>query len=162
MDEPLSEVFPKEAIRIDVEVEDWREAVRESGRLLVETGVVEERYVDAIEKAIDDLGPYIVLAPGIAIAHSRPEEGALEVGFSLVRLVDGVEFGAGDKDPVDLVFAFASPDNQQHLKALGALADFIEKKQNLEGIRSAETVDELHQVIRDSEIKQDIDEESDQ
>lgn len=152
MDVRLSEAFPKEAVRIDAECDGWREAVRASGELLVQIDAAEERYLDAIIKAVEDLGPYIVLAPGIAIAHARPEDGAKAVGFSLVRLAEPVEFGAKNNDPVDLVFAFVSPDHDKHVSALSALADFIEKGDNLAGVRGAETVDQLYAVIEESEL----------
>lgn len=152
MDVALSEVFPKEAVRIDVSCDGWRDAVEASGDLLVDIGAAEARYIDAIVGAVEDMGPYIVLAPGIAIAHARPEDGAKEVGFSLVRLDEPVEFGAEKNDPVDLVFAFCSPDQDQHVSALSALADFIESGENLDGIRNAGSVDDLYDVIKESEL----------
>lgn len=151
MDVRLSDSFPKEAVRIEVDCEDWREAVRVSGQLLVDIGAAEDRYIDAIVDAVERLGPYIVLAPGIAISHARPEDGATAVGFSLARLAEPVEFGAKKNDPVDLMFAFASPDQDQHVSALSALADFIESSDHLERIRGAETVDELYSVIEEAE-----------
>lgn len=152
MDIRLQDAFPKQAVLIDAAVDDWRDAVRVSGRLLVEIGAANDDYVDAIVKAVEELGPYIVLAPGIAIAHARPEDGAKSVGFSLVRLADPVEFGAKNNDPVDLVFAFASPDHEQHVSALSALADFIEAGDHLERIRGAHTVDELYAVVEESKL----------
>lgn len=150
MDVTLSDAFPPEAIRIDVECPDWRDAVREAGRLLVGIGAAEERYVDAIIGAVEELGPYIVLAPGIAIAHARPEDGARAVGFSLARMAQPVEFGSRSNDPVDLVFAFSSPDQHQHVSALSALAEFIETGDNLERIRHAGTVEELYAIIEEA------------
>lgn len=152
MDIALTDAFPREAVRIDVACDGWREAVRASGDLLVDIGAVEQRYVDAIVGAVEELGPYIVLAPGIAIAHARPEDGATAVGFSLVRLDEPVEFGSKSNDPVDLVFAFASPDHEQHVSALSALADFIETGDNLERLRGARTADELYTVIEESKL----------
>lgn len=152
MDLRLQDAFPKDAVAIDVRCADWREAVRASGELLLRIDAIEERYLDAIVKAVEDLGPYIVLAPGIAIAHARPEDGATAVGFSLARMAEPVEFGAKNNDPVDLVFAFASPDHEQHVSALSALADFIESGDNLDRLRAAETIDELYAVIEENEL----------
>lgn len=146
----LAAAFPREAVRVDVTCSDWRDAVRASGRLLVDIGAAEARYVDAIVAAVEDLGPYIVLAPGIAIAHARPEDGATAVGFSLARLAEPVAFGSRGNDPVDLVFAFASPDKDQHVSALSALADFIESGDHLARLRSAATVEQLYAVIEEA------------
>lgn len=150
MDRALWESFPSEAVELDRECEDWREAVRASGDLLVKTDSVTDEYVEAIVAAVEDLGPYIVLAPGIAIAHARPEDGALALGFSFVRLATPIEFGSKHNDPVEFVFAFASPDKEQHLSALAALADFIESGSNLERLRTAPSAEEVFNVIKEN------------
>lgn len=147
----LDVAFPREAVRIDVTASDWRDAVRQAGGLLVDIGSVEQKYVEAIVQAVEDMGPYIVLAPGIAIAHARPEDGAVDVGFSLIRLAEPVEFGAGKNDPVDLVFAFASPDQEDHVSALSTLANILEEQENLKRMREASTVAELHDFIQEAQ-----------
>lgn len=43
--------------------------------LLVAADVVEPRYYQAILDAVEQHGPYFVLAPGLAMPHGRPEEG---------------------------------------------------------------------------------------
>ena len=146
----LRDALPHSAVRAAVQCDDWRDAVRVAGMLLVETGAATPRYVDAIIAAVDELGPYIVLAPGIAIAHARPEDGAAAVGFSLVRLAEPVAFGSATNDPVDLVFAFATPDSDEHISALAALAQFIESGSNLDRLRNAQTDDELYDVIKEA------------
>lgn len=146
----LGEAFPRSAVRADVRCTDWREAVRTAGQLLVDNSAATDAYVDAIVDAVERMGPYIVLAPGIALAHARPEDGATGVGFSLVRLAEPVEFGAKDNDPVDLVFAFATPNAEDHVRALSALADFLETGDKLARLRAARTDDELFDVIEET------------
>jgi PTS system ascorbate-specific IIA component len=146
----LWDALPRSAVRAGVRCDDWQEAVRAAGRLLVESRAATDRYVDAIVTAVEQLGPYIVLAPGIAIAHARPEDGAMAVGFSLVQLAEPIAFGSHANDPVDLVFAFATPDRNEHISALSALAQFIESGSNVERLRSARTDDELYGVIEEA------------
>src|SRR5664279_1589635 len=45
-------------------------AIRAAGQLLINDGLAEPRYVEAMVEAFRDLGPYIVLAPGIAMPHA--------------------------------------------------------------------------------------------
>ncbi|MES0344714.1 MAG: PTS sugar transporter subunit IIA, partial [Anaerolineales bacterium] len=82
----LTELIPTERISLDVEASDWRDAIRISGKSLVDTQIVETRYIEAMIKTAEELGPYIVIAPQIALPHARPEDGALDTGLSLVRL----------------------------------------------------------------------------
>ena len=54
---PLIEMIYSDTILLDVEVKDWEEAVRVSGELLVKTGFVEERYIDAMIDTVKSIGP---------------------------------------------------------------------------------------------------------
>jgi ascorbate PTS system EIIA or EIIAB component len=116
----MSEVVT--AARFKVAAEDWRAAVRAACQPLVEAGAAEPRYVDRCVATVEELGPYMVVAPGVALAHARPEDGALTLGLAVATLREGVEFGHAENDPVDVVFAFGSPDRDQHVGLLGALA----------------------------------------
>jgi PTS system ascorbate-specific IIA component len=110
------------AARHAVAAEDWRAAVRAAAQLLVDAEAAVPRYVDRCIATVEELGPYMVVAPGVALAHARPEDGAVALGLSAVTLREPVEFGHAENDPVDVVFAFGSPDRNQHVGLLGALA----------------------------------------
>jgi PTS system ascorbate-specific IIA component len=138
-------------VLVGVEPGDWREAVEASGKLLVSVGAAEEGYVAAMVRTTEELGPYAVIAPGVAIPHARPEDGAVRVGLSLAVLSEPVEFGSKENDPVDLVFGFSTTDSEAHVELLQALADFIEEPENTEALRSASTVEEVLRVVERSE-----------
>lgn len=146
----LAAAFPRNAVRAGLRCSDWQEAVRAAGQLLVDNSSATDAYVDAIVEAVERLGPYIVLAPGIALAHARPQDGAIDVGFSLIRLAEPVVFGSKENDPVDLVFAFATPNAEEHVSALTALADLLETGDNLVRLRTARTDEELFKVIEEA------------
>lgn len=109
-------------VRVGVDVPGWQEAIRAACTPLVAAGVVEPRYVDACIDMVRRHGPYVVLAPGIALPHARPEDGVVGVGVSVAVLSFPVEFGHPENDPVDVVIAFGSPDAEQHIDLLAALA----------------------------------------
>lgn len=110
------------AARFRVAADDWRAAVRAACEPLVDAGAAEPRYVDRCIATVEELGPYMVVAPGVALAHARPEDGALALGLAVATLQNAVEFGHEENDPVDVVFAFGSPDRDKHVGLLGALA----------------------------------------
>jgi len=147
----LREALDHGSVLVGGEPEDWREAVKASGRLLVAVGAAEERYVAAMVRTTEELGPYAVLAPGVAIPHARPEDGARRVGLSLAVLSEPVEFGSKQNDPVDIVFGFSTTDADAHVELIQALADFIEKPENTEALRGAGTVEEILRVVERSE-----------
>lgn len=135
------------SVAAGVRAGDWREAVEASGRMLVASGAVEEGYVAAMVRVVEELGAYAVIAPGVALPHARPEDGALGVGLSLAVLAEPVEFGSPENDPVDLVFGFATPDADAHVELLGELADFIENEASLRELRRAKSAEEIVRIM---------------
>jgi len=133
-------------ILVGASARDWVEAVRLAGELLARSGVVEERYVEAMVKVTEELGPYAVLAPGIAMPHARPEDGAREVGLSLVVLKEGVNFGSPN-DPVYVVIGFAAKDKTSHLKVLQQLAEFLSEPDIVEELKNVRSEDELKLLL---------------
>ena len=142
----LGRVLGESSVAAGVRAEGWREAVEASGRLLACSGAVEEGYVTAMVRVVEELGAYALIAPGVALSHARPEDGALGLGLSLVVLTEPVEFGSPD-DPVDLVFAFATPDADAHVELLGELADLIESEQSLRALRRAGSAREIIRIM---------------
>ena len=51
-----------------------------------------------------------MVAPHLALLHSRPEDGVLQPGFALVTLKHPVPFGNRNNDPVSLVISIAAVD----------------------------------------------------
>ncbi|MGG5837612.1 PTS sugar transporter subunit IIA, partial [Huaxiibacter chinensis] len=67
-------------ITLQDQVESWPEALAVCARPLLKMNVITPDYVTAIVQQHHALGPYYVLAPGLAMPHARPEEGANALG----------------------------------------------------------------------------------
>ena len=143
----LVDVFNEESIRLDELADTWQDAVRLVGSLLIEQESIEERYITAMIDAVKTLGPYMVIAPGIAIAHARPEDGAKKIGISLVRLKPPVEFGSKNNDPVDLVFGLSALDHDSHIDVLRDLAGILQNKEIIEVVRLSNSIEEIFKAI---------------
>lgn len=143
----LARYLNRESVALGATADDWRAAVELCGRLLVAGGAAEERYVPAMVATVEELGPYAVIAPGVAIPHARPEAGALGVGLSVTVLARPVAFGSRENDPVDVLFGFATPDADAHIELLGELADFIESGESLGALRRAGSVQEVEALF---------------
>jgi transcriptional antiterminator/mannitol/fructose-specific phosphotransferase system IIA component (Ntr-type) len=144
----LAALLRPDTIRLGLEAGCWQEVVEEAGRLLLITGAVEPRYVSAMERTISEHGPYVVIAPGIALLHARPEEGVRAICMSLVTLNPPVAFGHPRNDPVDLVFALGAMDHHSHRKALAQLADLLGDPEGLQAIRKSTTPAQVARLVR--------------
>jgi len=139
--------LPDEAIRLNVQAKDWRAAVGQAGEALVDAGVVTAPYIDEMIATVEQLGPYIVIAPGIAIAHSRPSPSVNRAGLSWVTLATPVEFGNANNDPVTLVIGLAALDHDGHIDLMAALAETLSDEPCLTRARAAKTPQELRSAL---------------
>jgi mannitol/fructose-specific phosphotransferase system IIA component (Ntr-type) len=141
------ELLSAEQASVNVCVPDWEEAVRTAGRLLVKCGCADERYIEGMLSLSRELGPYIVLTPGVAIPHARPEEGAREVGFAAVTLNPPINFGNEFNDPVYLVIGFCSPSAEAHVDLLTRIARMLGEEDFLDKCKAARTPQQLADVF---------------
>jgi len=144
-------MLTEETIALGLNVRDWQEAVREAGNLLVKADRVEPRYVEAMIRMVQEIGPYIVIAPGVALPHARPEDGVKKACMSLVTLSPPINFGNKYNDPVKLVVAFGTTDKKAHIDALAELAKLLGDSAKLEGLKRASSPDELLKLIDSKE-----------
>ncbi|MFB6469246.1 PTS sugar transporter subunit IIA [Cytobacillus sp. Hz8] len=134
-------------ICLEVEANNAEEAIRKAGSLLVKEKKVEERYIDAMVQGYKEVGPYIVLAPFIAVPHARPEHGVIEQSVSLIRLKEPVVFGHPTNDPVQLVCAICGTDSTSHIGMLQSLSAILGSKEKLEIILNANAKDEIISIL---------------
>jgi PTS system ascorbate-specific IIA component len=144
----LPQLLPLNAIRIGETAADWRGAVRLAGDALVASGATTPDYTNQMVATVEQLGPYIVIAPGIALAHSRPSPAVLRAGLSLVTLRDPVAFGHRKNDPVSLVIGLAAVDEEGHITALSTLAEMLSDATRRHGLIGATDPDSVAQMVR--------------
>lgn len=122
----LSAIITDAMIKFDVDARNWEEAIRESGKILVMNNKTTEKYIDSMINTVKELGPYIVITPGIAIAHAKPNDNeVIESGISLIRLKQPISFGNKKNDPVNIVFALAAKSSNSHIQGLSELAKLL-------------------------------------
>lgn len=123
----LNELLTESTIQLADRAANWRDAISLAAAPLVENHAIEEKYIDAMIKSVENIGPYIVLAPKVAIPHARPEDGVNAVGMSFLKLNEAVSFEENNPEKdVQLIFVIAAIDNEMHLKALSQLTELLE------------------------------------
>ncbi len=107
--------------------DNWEDSIRAASQPLIEEGAIEQNYVQAMIDSVHEFGPYIVLAPNIAMPHRQ--EGAAGVNktaicFMKVEHPVSFEEGNPDKD-ARLFFVLASQNNDQHMANMEKLANAL-------------------------------------
>lgn len=149
----LSDLIRKETIALGLEVDDWQDAVRKAGQLLINDGSITEEYIDGAIENVKELGPYIVITKGIALPHATNKVGVNRTAMSLITLKNPVNFGNKNNDPVDTVFMLATTDSTSHLGALQDLSEFLGDEEFLNILRHDTTIEKILAFIATNEIK---------
>lgn len=149
----MSEVIEARNIKLNVDASDWRDSMIKSGQLLVDSDYITKDYIDLTIKCVEENGPYIVIIPGLALSHSRPDVSVKKTGLSLITLSKPVCFNC-DNDPVDIVLTLAATDDTSNLQKLQSMAEFISDEENIEFIKNAKSAEEVAKAINEFEAEE--------
>lgn len=138
-------------VRWGVDAEDWRDLNRTVGDMLVSANLAEPRYVEGMIANIEKNGPYLVIAPGVALLHARPEEGAVANGIVMATVKQPVEFGHSANDPVWLALGLTATGDLDHLDLLRGVAGVLAQEGALDRLRDAASEDEFLTRLRSLE-----------
>ncbi|MCH7321392.1 PTS sugar transporter subunit IIA [Solibacillus sp. MA9] len=139
------ELLEKDAILLQQDAASWEDAIKKAGQLLIDTGKIQESYIEATIRNIHELGPYILIAPNVALPHSRPEDGVLEQGISVLTLRKSVEFDS--EKPFKLVICLAAVDENLHIEMLQKIAEVIADEALVNKLLSSTSVDEVYKMF---------------
>jgi len=144
----LNDLIGSDNIQLNVEARDWEDAVYRGAKILLDKKYITRSYIDGIIKKVREIGPYIVIAPGIALPHARPEDGVKELSMSLITLKRPIEFGNEANDPVKLLITLAATDNETHLKALSQLMGLLNNFNDVKRIFAAIDKAEILRILK--------------
>jgi PTS system ascorbate-specific IIA component len=140
-------VLPAEAVILDAEVTNWRDAIRLAGSALAAAGLALPAYGDEMVRMIEENGPYVVIAPGLALAHARPGPEVLADGIALVTLRTPIDFGHPYNDPVRVILALAVTAGDSHIALVAELANIFNDSSAVEDLAGATSVDEVRRIM---------------
>jgi len=144
----LKELVEQKRVCFHQSFHTWESAVIASCQPLIEDGSIEYDYIDAIIECVNKYGPYIVLAPEIAMPHSQEgAKGVNDTAISFMKVEEPVHF---EKDnPIKdarLFFVLASKNHDIHLDNMKKLAELLldeEIVNDLLGVKDEEGLLEL-------------------
>ncbi len=143
----LMKYIAKENVYCGVLAANWEDSVREAGKLLLNSGAIQESYIERCVDTVKTEGPYMVLTKGIALAHTRPGDDVKEEAISVVSLENPVEFGHKDNDPVKLVFLLAALTDNSHIGALMELAQKLSEPDMKELLQQVNDREKLYELL---------------
>ncbi|MGD8110412.1 PTS sugar transporter subunit IIA [Vibrio sp. TRT 17S01] len=142
------------SIKLQAQAKDWREAIKIGTDLLIASGAIHPSYHQAIISSIEELGPYICIAPNLALPHARPEDGVIKTAFALVTLETPIYF-EGEDEPVDVLITLAGSSSDEHMEGLMEVTQVLDDEESetgvdLDKLRRCRSVLDVFNVIDDA------------
>ncbi len=113
------------SIKLNQTATSWEEAIKIGTDMLVASGAIEPRYYDNIISKVKEMGPYIILAPGLAMPHARPEEGVIKTAFALVTLKEPIFFD-GEDEGVKVLITLSGSSSDEHMQGIMEITQVLE------------------------------------
>jgi PTS system ascorbate-specific IIA component len=144
----LQKLLTREVVKLGVVgLKTPQEVIAYGGSLLEAAGKVNKQYIKDMILAYESLGPYIVMAPGLAMPHARPGGNVVENGISFLQLKTPVEFQHSSNDPVKIVITLAGASDNGHIDLLQDLSSFLGREGVIEQLSQITSYEELMKMI---------------
>jgi mannitol/fructose-specific phosphotransferase system IIA component (Ntr-type) len=150
----LKEFIVAEAIVPALSAGDRDGVLRELVQSLASAGALAEDAVDEIVAALvkREQGGSTGFGKGVAVPHVKHARVSKMVG-TVGRSVNGIDFAALDHQPVYSIVLLLSPENQpqQHLLAMNAIFNNLQKDTFRRFLRQSETSDAIRELLDEAD-----------
>lgn len=144
----IVDLLTTERIRIDADIGSKKRALEVLSEMLSDTaadtpaGAIFNKLIGRERLGSTGLGH------GVALPHARIEQRG-EARGALIKLSDGIDFDAFDRQPVDLLFALIVPEHftDEHLQILANLAELFSDQDLRRDLRRADSPEAIYQRL---------------
>jgi mannitol/fructose-specific phosphotransferase system IIA component (Ntr-type) len=141
----LTDLLPLENIEIVEKAENWEDAVKLSGRILLKNGYIKDSYIEDMIGIIKKSGLYMVIGKDIILPHAENRGNVNQAGLSFLLLKKAVEFPEEYK--IKNVVTLASNSKEETVGALMQLKKIIDATSFLEKLEDVKTEEEILDLI---------------
>lgn len=149
----IIDLLKSDAIDLNVSVSSKAEAINKMTELHKKAGNLAD--ADAYKKAIlarEEQGT-TAIGEGIAVPHAKSDS-VKAPGLSAITVPAGVDYGAPDGKPSDILFMIAAPmDGDLHLEILSRLMVMLMEPEFCNALRGAKTPEEFLSIIDKKEAE---------
>ena len=143
----LKKLLKKENVKFIDEAENWKEAIFQSGDLLVSNKKVTLEYVHEMIELVEKHGPYIVLEEGIAMPHAGISENVLETGISLLVVNEKVSLPEGRN--ANIFLSFAAKNKNDNIDIMNDLFELITKYEFIDKVSKMKNYSQLETYLEE-------------
>lgn len=147
----LGNIIDEKYVQLDVEVDNFVDAITQSFTPMREDKIVTQHYIDSVIQIYEETGPYIVISKNIALPHAPVADGAKELALGFTRLKVPLISGHATNDPVKYLFPLSAKDSEEHIELLSKLANLLSDENFINFIGTVDTVQEFINYLKKAE-----------
>lgn len=140
-------MLEEELIQLHISCSTREEAIQLAFQPFVQNHYVTQNYVNDVIGSLDTYGPYIVIAPQIALPHAPTSLDVLKPGIGITVLDTPVYFDSAN-DPVKYLFPFCSNQNDGHMASLVALSKLFSDDHLFEALDALDTSKQVFDFLK--------------
>ncbi|MBI3776183.1 MAG: PTS sugar transporter subunit IIA [Gammaproteobacteria bacterium] len=143
----LSDILAAQRVRAGAQASSKKRALELLSQLLAEPADSTQQEIFESLTARERLGS-TALGYGVALPHGRMKKITGTRG-AFVQLVQGVDFDAADRTPVDLLFAIVVPEQctEEHLELVAQIAELFSNEATRTRLRQAKDTGQLLEIL---------------
>lgn len=141
----LKQYLSEETMQHKTSVDNWEEAIAIAARPLLDNGVIDDTYVEAMIESVEKNGPYIVLKDYFALPHAQAGKGVNKVGMSMLTLEESVDLKGNE---VKVFLVLAAVDASAHLDALSEVSELLMDDEKYEIVLQGD-LEKIRQLIEE-------------
>ncbi|EHL2570534.1 PTS sugar transporter subunit IIA, partial [Listeria monocytogenes] len=139
--------FTEEAIVMEETCPTWRQAIKLGTKRMEQLKVIEPSYHEKIIHNLKVYGPYMVIAPGVVIAHAGASDGVLMDGIGVTIIEDGIMFFDRYEEPVHVIFTLALKTKEAHL-IVEQLMKLALNEEKMQKIKMASSKRDIYHYVK--------------
>ncbi len=144
----LTDILHPSCIKVPLEAQDKQGAIHELSEVLARSGAISD--VEAFKEAVwrREQTRTTGIGHGIAIPHGKVA-GCDRLVMAAGICKPAIDFGAIDRQPVDLIFLLGSPLDQTgpHIQALATISRMLTDVELRDRVRRCQSSEELYQIM---------------
>jgi mannitol/fructose-specific phosphotransferase system IIA component (Ntr-type) len=136
----MRDIIDEKNIQLLEKVENWKESIKIGAQPLLENSYITGNYIDSMIKNIEQFGFYVVITEKVALPHSRPENGALKTGLSMLKLDIPVMYG---DEEVYIILVLAVKKEKEHIDLLMRISNIFEDEEVVNALLELKSKEEI-------------------
>lgn len=144
-------MIKKELIQLNIKASNKEEAIKKAFEPFLKSGYIDQEYIDDSINALKDYGPYIAIAPRIALPHSNLCTSVHKPAIGITVLEEPVYFGSVN-DPIKYLFPLCANAASGHMASLVALSDLFSDKDLFDLLDSCTSEQELFDIMQQKNV----------